>query len=195
MKKNYTYKRFYLLFILIVLFCQVFVFFLNYEALAQKNNDPKIIDSAGNSSENFEESPFGLEKQKEDMVKPQKSSIAQISSTILYLVFICFIAYWALRLIYGKNMPRPAGYGGGQLIKVIDKQMLAPQKFVYIVEVAGKLIVLGSSEQHVSFLTTLDDENIKIGELKKESAAKEQQPQTFQDYLSGFIQKRFPNKK
>jgi len=44
----------------------------------------------------------------------------------------------------------------GKLIRVIDRYPLAPQRYLLIVEIAGKAYLLGITEQNVSLLTPLE---------------------------------------
>ncbi len=45
----------------------------------------------------------------------------------------------------------------GSLIKVLETKMVAPKKYIAIVEVAGKCLALGVTEQNINLLTNLDD--------------------------------------
>jgi len=45
----------------------------------------------------------------------------------------------------------------GSLIKVIETKMVAPKKYITIVDIAGKYVALGVTDHNINTLTNLDD--------------------------------------
>lgn len=78
--------------------------------------------------------------------------------TALALVFVCGIAYVIFRFI----LPRLATtYGGNSMIRIVDRAGLESRKTLYIIEVAGKWLLVSSSEQGVQLVSELDSETAK----------------------------------
>jgi len=46
--------------------------------------------------------------------------------------------------------------GGGGLIQVLDTKMLAPKKYVAVLDIAGQTMAVGVSEQQITLLTKLE---------------------------------------
>jgi flagellar protein FliO/FliZ len=92
--------------------------------------------------------------------------------------------YWLLR----RFLPGVAtgGVAGGGL-KLLGRLPLAPRKYVALIEVADRVLVVGVSEQGVNLLTTLEDrdlvEDIKqagggqsFARMFKRAAQREEEP-------------------
>lgn len=73
--------------------------------------------------------------------------------TVLIFIIILVIALWIIRrlnrsALRGMNTP---------WARVLDRQVLNGQQSLYLVEIAGKLQVLGGSDHHLAKLTEIDD--------------------------------------
>ncbi|HSR10249.1 MAG TPA: flagellar biosynthetic protein FliO [Thermodesulfobacteriota bacterium] len=75
--------------------------------------------------------------------------ILGLGSVILLLVFLSS----ALRR-WGAGKSAAAGDCG---IRLLTSKMIAPQKFVSVVEIAGEVLALGVSAQQVTFLTKIQN--------------------------------------
>lgn len=76
----------------------------------------------------------------------------------LTLGAVCILAFLVLR--YG--LPRLTGLQPqGNLVRVVTRFPLEPQKSLYIVEVAGKSLLLGVTSDRIDLLTQLDGEQIE----------------------------------
>ncbi len=83
----------------------------------------------------------------------------------LTLGAVCILAFLVLR--YG--LPRLTGLQQqGGLVRVVTRFPLEPQKSLYIVEVAGKSLLLGVTSDRIDLLTQLDNEQIE--QIQEESA-------------------------
>lgn len=83
----------------------------------------------------------------------------------LTLGAVCILAFLVLR--YG--LPKLTGLQPqGGLVRVVTRFPLEPQKSLYIVEVAGKSLLLGVTSDRIDLLTQLDSEQIE--QIREESA-------------------------
>lgn len=77
--------------------------------------------------------------------------------TLLALGAVCLLAYVVLRYgvkrLYGLGKP-------GQLLNIVERLPLDPQRSLFLVEVAGRYVLLGTSESGVRFLTDVDGERV-----------------------------------
>lgn len=78
---------------------------------------------------------------------------------VLGLIFLLF--YLFKKFVYRNGLLG----GDAQLIKVLGTGMLAPRKNIALVEVAGEILVLGISNDQITLLSTIRDEE-KIERIK-----------------------------
>ena len=84
--------------------------------------------------------------------------------TVLALVFVCGIAYVIFRVI----LPRLAtNYGANSMIRIVDRAGLEARKTLYVIEVAGKWLLVSASEDGVQLICDLDPESAKEMEAEK----------------------------
>lgn len=60
---------------------------------------------------------------------------------------------------------RVGGLGGGRHLKLVDALAVGPNRMVGLVAVAGRVLVVGVTEHHISLLATLDGDGALPGEL------------------------------
>lgn len=65
---------------------------------------------------------------------------------------LMFGLYWLVR----RFLPSVGGGAGGGM-RLVGRLPLGPRKFVALVEVAGRVLVVGVSDRGVNLLTTIDD--------------------------------------
>lgn len=75
-------------------------------------------------------------------------------------MIVSIIAILVLRYVYAKQGIFPQLAGRGKLIRIVEKQMLMPQKMLYLVEVAGKFALLGVAENRIEFLMEVEPDRI-----------------------------------
>jgi len=85
----------------------------------------------------------------------------------LAVVIILLVA--AVALVRKLGLGRTTGRGSG-LIRVVDSRMIAPKKYVAVVEVGGDFLALGITDQNISMLGRLE----KTEQLASYSADKEE---------------------
>lgn len=80
---------------------------------------------------------------------------------IIALIIVCLLAYIIMKWALPKAINIRGGHKG--IIKIIDYFRLEPKKTLYIIEVKGKYLLLGVTDQYISPLTIaqLDEEEIK----------------------------------
>jgi flagellar biosynthetic protein FliO len=87
--------------------------------------------------------------------------IWMLVQTVFALVFVCGLAYLIFRVI----LPRLAvNYGSNNMVRVVDRIGLDARKSLYVIEVAGKWMLVGSSESGVQLIAELDAATAKIAE-------------------------------
>jgi flagellar biosynthetic protein FliO len=75
-----------------------------------------------------------------------------VLTSLLVLVIVCAVAWLAVRLL-GRWM-EGRRVGGG--VAVVARVPLEPRRALYVVEAAGRTLLLGSSEMGVTLITELD---------------------------------------
>lgn len=91
------------------------------------------------------------------------SFLWMLLQTIFALVVVCGLAYLIFRVI----LPRLAvgGFGNANnMVRIVDRIQLDARKSLYVIEVAGKWMLIASSESGVQFISELDSETAKISE-------------------------------
>jgi flagellar biosynthetic protein FliO len=75
--------------------------------------------------------------------------------TVLALGAVCLLAYVVLR--YGAKRLYGAGPRPGKVLTLVERLPLDPRRSIYLVDVAGRQVLLGTSDQGgVTFLTEVE---------------------------------------
>jgi flagellar protein FliO/FliZ len=69
-----------------------------------------------------------------------------------------------------------AGLRQGALINIIDTKMIAPKKYVAVVQIAEEMLAIGITEQQITMLTRLDS---SVASLVKSPQEEQQHPSSF----------------
>ena len=89
-------------------------------------------------------------------------SFIDIVKAFIPLIIIAGLLYGVLILIKKYGTPFKGNKYGAVPIKVLSSQMIMPKKFISIVKVDDKLLVLGVSESSITLLKELEpSENIE----------------------------------
>jgi flagellar protein FliO/FliZ len=111
--------------------------------------------------------------------------------TIMALAFVCGLAYVIFRVI----MPRlSAGFSSNNMVRIIDRIGLEARKNLYVVEVAGRWLLISSSDSGVQLIAELDAE--AAAEAAQELARNRQSPKnpilgkSFADKLNDVINRK-----
>jgi flagellar biosynthetic protein FliO len=74
-----------------------------------------------------------------------------LALSFLSLGVVCLVAYGALRLLAGKGVGRASG-----AIRVLARCPLEPRRSVYVIEAAGKCLLVGVGDGPMTVLSELD---------------------------------------
>ncbi|MDP2363120.1 MAG: flagellar biosynthetic protein FliO [Ignavibacteria bacterium] len=109
-------------------------------------------------------------------------SFFEILKLIFPLLLICLMLYGLLVFVKRYSFKR----GGNALldIKVINNQMIMPKKYLSVVKVKDKLLILGVSETGITLLKEIDADET---DLTNETG--QNQNQGFADILKKFLPK------
>jgi flagellar protein FliO/FliZ len=109
-------------------------------------------------------------------------SFFEIIKLIFPLLIICLMLYGLLVFVKKYSFKR----GGNALldIKVINNQMIMPKKFLSVVKVKDKLLILGVSETNITLLKEID---VDESDLMNETTPNINQG--FADILKKFLPK------
>jgi flagellar protein FliO/FliZ len=90
--------------------------------------------------------------------------LGDTGSLFLMLLKTCFMLGLVIALLYAtlRFLPRVMGMPvESQLMKVVGRYPLDPQKSLYIVEVAGKHLLLGVTQERIQLLSELESGKIQ----------------------------------
>jgi len=112
--------------------------------------------------------------------------------TVMALAFVCGLAYLIFRVI----LPRVSGIGfsSNNMVRVIDRIGLEARKNLYVIEVAGRFLLIAASESGVQLIAELDAE--AAAEAERELAQKRQAPRisvngkSFADKLNDVLNRK-----
>jgi len=96
--------------------------------------------------------------------------------SLLVLGLICVVAFVIVRI----GTRRLWGGRGGGVLDVVARMPLEPRRSLYVVEVAGKTLLVGTSEMGLSVLSELDAERVRT-DLERPS------PRSFADALRAIV--------
>ena len=83
-------------------------------------------------------------------------SLTDILKAILPLVLILGLLYAALLFLRKYSFKTKGSDSGILKIKVLTNKMIMPKKFISVIRVENKLLVLGISENSISLLKEMD---------------------------------------
>lgn len=115
------------------------------------------------------------------------SSIAYLVSLFAIFIFVVGLAYFAARFLGGRFAQQKMGYGG----KILSHLPLGPNRSVCIIEMAGRIFMLGVTEHSVTLLAEINDPD-EIDRLHREELTSPKVPEMFSQQfgaLSDFVQK------
>jgi flagellar protein FliO/FliZ len=111
--------------------------------------------------------------------------------TVMALAFVCGLAYLIFRVI----LPRlSVGFSSNNMVRVIDRIGLEARKNLYVIEVAGRFLLISSSDSGVQLIAELDAE--AAAEAERELARTRQAPRnpvsgkSFADKLSDVLNRK-----
>ncbi|MCL1852454.1 MAG: flagellar biosynthetic protein FliO [Peptococcaceae bacterium] len=93
-----------------------------------------------------------------------------VSTVVLFLIILCLVL-WLVKKLHRKK------FQGVQTswLRVLDRQVLSPQHFVYLVEVAGKIQVWGSTDHQINQITEINTTS-QISDILEEIARRPEDP-------------------
>jgi len=115
------------------------------------------------------------------------STIAYLVSLFAIFIFVVGLAYFAARFLGGHFAQQKMGYGG----KILSHLPLGPNRSVCIMEMAGRVFMLGVTEHSITLLTEITDMD-EIDRLHREEQKGLKVPEMFSQQfgaLSEFVQK------
>jgi flagellar biosynthetic protein FliO len=77
-----------------------------------------------------------------------------VGALVLVVGLMVFLVIWLKKMGLTKG-----GLRQGSLVQLIDSKMIAPKKYVAVVQVGGDLLALGVSDQQITMLHRLDPDN------------------------------------
>ncbi len=80
-------------------------------------------------------------------------------TSLIVLGVVCVVAFVAVRL-FGRLLSTGRARGAN-LMTVVSRIPLEPRRSLYVVEVAGKTLLVGTSEMGLSVLTELDGKEVE----------------------------------
>ncbi len=105
-------------------------------------------------------------------------------TSIVVLAIVCVVAFATVKLV-GRFLAN-GRTRGAHLLDVIARVPLEPRRSLYVIDVAGKTLLVGTSEMGLSVLTELDPEEVKartpaqprarFAELVRNALARKKQP-------------------
>lgn len=106
------------------------------------------------------------------------------TSTLIKFILATAICITII-LLMKKYMGGASGFSQGDNIKVLDYQMIASEKYIYVVEIYSKIFVLGVSGAGISNISEITDrETIDAIKLKSDKNIK---GKMFSEYLQKFM--------
>ncbi|MBL0221121.1 MAG: flagellar biosynthetic protein FliO [Myxococcales bacterium] len=88
-------------------------------------------------------------------------------TSIVVLAVVCLVAFAVVKLI-GRFLAT-GRVRGAHLLDVIARVPLEPRRSLYVVEVAGKTLLVGTSEMGLSVLTELDAGEVRARAVPRQS--------------------------
>ncbi len=89
------------------------------------------------------------------------SLLAMLAQTLLALGFVCLLAFVIFRVILPRVNP---SFSSNSMIRIVDRTPLDMRKSLYIIEVAGRWMLISVTESNVQLISELDSESAEYAE-------------------------------
>lgn len=83
----------------------------------------------------------------------------------LGLGLVILLAWGAVWLLRRSSLGQQLG-GAGQVIRVVERSFLGPKKAIYLVEIGGRILALGVTEENISALTEWQEGELELKPLQ-----------------------------
>lgn len=116
--------------------------------------------------------------------------MAYLISLVAVFAFVVVMAYFASKFLSGRFQSRSTSSGG----QLLEHLALGPNKSVCVVEMGGKVVLLGVTEHQISLLAEIDDPE-EIDRLRRQAVAQPLDGSTFASQLSSLeeLTRRVPS--
>jgi len=136
---------------------------MGVEPLVERIKKAALSDSSSEIKKVEQKSKFSLKDSpsagKPIELVPSSMKMFSMLSLVLGIIFLLFFGF-------KKFVLKNTVFGGGEkLVNVLGSGFLGPKKNIVLVEVAGEVLVLGMSQDHIALLTNITDPD-KIEEIK-----------------------------
>jgi len=133
------------------------------------------------------------EKNAKKKVRGREVDLAYLMRVAFSLIAICIVVYLFLRF-FGKYISGGVAFGKNKtMIKILEKQTVGPNRQFCVVEVPGKTVLVGMTENEMNVLCEIDNKAVEefyedTDEDKREVG--ESKPSTV-NYLTDVFLRRF----
>lgn len=87
--------------------------------------------------------------------------LSKLLPLLLSLGLVCIVCLVLLPVFLSKtSLGSRRGGAPGAMMRILDRQVLAPQKTICLVEVAGRYLLIGISDKQISTLAELESEAV-----------------------------------
>ncbi|NLM20970.1 MAG: flagellar biosynthetic protein FliO [Peptococcaceae bacterium] len=136
---------------------------------------------------NIENQPYNLGGSGAVVTPEATTSWTGLIGTIVVFLIILVVALWLIKRVNRfavRNIDSP-------WVRVLDRQVLHGQQTLYLVEIAGKIQVLGGTDHHITKVAEINDPEI-VAEILEEIA---REPQEKMDRLMNVIWRKVRKRK
>ena len=101
-------------------------------------------------------------------------------SVLAIILALILVGFYLIRRF---GLIRSAGAVGTRWVTLINTTPIAPKKMIGVVDVAGEILVVGLTEQQISLLTKVTDEQV-IAHLRKNQGGRSSEIPFYQQFKS-----------
>ena len=147
---------------------------MGVEPLVEGIKKAARLDSSNDKKEGEKKTKLGRSTEKKSPLfslkdsRPTGKPIELVPSSMKMFSMLALVLGVIFLLFFGfkKFVLKNTVFGGGEkLVNVLGTGFLGPKKNIVLVEVAGEVLVLGMSQDHIALLTSITDPE-KIEEIK-----------------------------
>ena len=147
---------------------------MGVEPLVERIKKAALSDSSSEIKEGEKKTKMGRSTEKKSPLfslkdsRPTGKPIELVPSSMKMFSMLALVLGVIFLLFFGfkKFVLKNTVFGGGEkLVNVLGSGFLGPKKNIVLVEVAGEVLVLGMSQDHIALLTNITDPD-KIEEIK-----------------------------
>ncbi len=142
----------------------------NGNGAAQTRQERPAVQAPTTPSPDFEDTPLSFPTTNRQQMRQSRSGVPSVFSALFYVVIICAIFFFVIYL-FKRYVPGQRQFFNHPALEVLGRTHLDQRRFVSLVRVGRRVLVLGVTADEITPLTEIDNE-LEVTEILEHARPK-----------------------